>query len=266
MWSHRHDGFTVHQLPALNDNYIYLIASQDNRSKEGAVAVVDPAEAGPVVSACDELGLTPTHILNTHHHWDHTGANLELKHRYGCHIVGARHDAERIPGIDIMVDEDSGFILDGLPMQVLNVPGHTLGHIAYVIGDALFCGDTLFGGGCGRLFEGSPAQMWESLQKLARLPAETKVYCAHEYTLSNLRFARTVDADNPDLSERISRDTRTRMDNKPTIPSTIGLELATNPFLRPLSPSFCVAYAAASSTADDALAVFTAVRKQKDHS
>lgn len=260
MWSYRHDGFTVHQLPALNDNYIYLIASQARE----AVAVVDPAESAPVEKACAELGLTPTHVLNTHHHWDHTGANIELKQRYGCHIVGARHDAARIPGIDIMVDEDSGFALGGLPVAVLNVPGHTLGHIAYVIGDALFCGDTLFGAGCGRLFEGSPTQMWDSLQKLARLPAETKVYCAHEYTLSNLRFAATVDAGNPELAERISRDTHTRKADRPTIPSTIGEELATNPFLRPLSPSFCTAYAATAGIADEPLAVFTAVRARKD--
>jgi hydroxyacylglutathione hydrolase len=265
MWSYRHAGFTVHQLPALNDNYIYLIESQDHQGKEGAVAVIDPAEAAPVEAACSELGLSPTHVLNTHHHWDHTGANLKLKERYGCQIVGARSDAARIPGIDIMVDEDSGFTLGSLPVRVLEVPGHTRGHIAYVIADALFCGDTLFGGGCGRLFEGSPAQMWESLQKLARLPAATRVYCAHEYTLSNLRFARTVDADNPALAERISRDTRTRMDNMPTIPSTIGLELATNPFLRPLSPSFCTAYAAtAAGTAGEALAVFTDIRTRKD--
>jgi hydroxyacylglutathione hydrolase len=150
MWSYRHDGFTVHQLPALNDNYIYLVVSQDDHDKEGAVAVVDPAEAAPVEEACTGLDLTPTHVLNTHHHWDHTGANLALKQRYGCLIVGARHDAERIPGIDTMVDEESGFMLGNLPVEILNVPGHTLGHIAYVIGDALFCGDTLFGGGCGR--------------------------------------------------------------------------------------------------------------------
>ncbi len=260
MWSYRHDGFTVHQLPALNDNYIYLIASQDRR----VVGVVDPAEAVPVATACDELGLTPTHILNTHHHWDHTGANLELKQRYGCRIVGARHDAARIPGIDVMVDEDSGFTLGDLPVAVLNVPGHTLGHIAYVLGDALFCGDTLFGAGCGRLFEGSPAQMWDSLQKLARLPAATKVYCAHEYTLGNLRFARTVDPDNQDLSERITRDTRMRTEDKPTVPSTVGEELATNPFLRPLSAPFRTAYAAAAGIPDEPLGVFASIRAAKD--
>ncbi len=258
MWSYRHDGFTVHQLAALNDNYIYLIDAG------GAVAAVDPAEAGPVEAACAELDLTLTHVLNTHHHWDHTGANLELAARHGCHIVGARADAARIPGIDTPVDEGSDLRLGDMAVTVLNVPGHTLGHIAYVVGDALFCGDTLFGGGCGRLFEGSPAQMWDSLNKLVRLPAATRVYCAHEYTLSNLRFARTVDADNPELTERISRDTRTRMEGKPTIPSTIGTELVTNPFLRPLSPAFCTAYAGAHGGDRDALAVFTAIRRQKD--
>ena len=258
MWSYRHDDFTVHQLPALNDNYIYLIDAGD------AVAVVDPAEAGPVEALRTQLGLTPTHVLNTHHHWDHTGANLELAARYGCHIVGASHDAARIPGIDTRIDEDTGLSLGDLAVKVLNVPGHTLGHIAYVIDDALFCGDTLFGGGCGRLFEGSPAQMWDSLQKLAALPPDTRVYCAHEYTLSNLRFARSIDAGNAALDARISRDTRMRMDGKPTIPSTIGDELATNPFLRPLSSAFCAAYAGAYGTEDAPLAVFTAIRAQKD--
>jgi len=258
MWSHRHDAFTVHQLPALKDNYIYLIDAGD------AVAVVDPAEAGPVEAACNALNLTLTHVLNTHHHWDHTGANLELAARYGCHIVGAGVDAARIPGIDIRVDEDTGLTLGGLAVTVLNVPGHTLGHIAYVIDDALFCGDTLFGGGCGRLFEGTPAQMWDSLQRLAALPPDTKVYCAHEYTLSNLRFARGIDADNERLKERISQDTRQRMDGRPTIPSTIGTELATNPFLRPLDAAFRTAYAGAHGGDDAPLAVFTAIRQQKD--
>ena len=258
MWSYRHNDFTVHQLPALNDNYIYLIDAGE------AVAVVDPAEAAPVEAACAELGLTLTHVLNTHHHWDHTGANLELAAHYGCHVVGARHDAARIPGIDTRIDEDAGLELGNLPVTVLDVPGHTLGHIAYVIDDALFCGDTLFGGGCGRLFEGSPAQMWDSLQKLAHLPPETRVYCAHEYTLSNLRFARSIDAGNAALDARISRDTRMRMAGKPTIPSTIGDELATNPFLRPLSPDFCTAYAASHGSEAAPLAVFTAIRAQKD--
>ena len=258
MWSYPHGDFTVHQLPALNDNYIYLIEAGD------AVAAVDPGEAAPVEEACTELDLALTHVLNTHHHWDHTGANLELAARHGCRIVGAAHDAARIPGIDIRIDADSAFRLGQLAVKVLNVPGHTLGHIAYVVGDALFCGDTLFGGGCGRLFEGSPAQMWDSLQRLAALPVDTKVYCAHEYTLSNLRFARRIDADNEALAERISRDTRARMEGRPTIPSTIGVELATNPFLRPLSPAFRTAYARAHGSADDALAVFTAIRAQKD--
>lgn len=260
MWIYKHAGFTVYQLPALKDNYIYLISVHE----DDTVAVVDPAVLAPVQSACTELNISPTHVLNTHHHWDHTGANLELKQKYDCKIVGAAHDASRIPGIDIMVNEDSQLSLGPVHVRVLNVPGHTVGHIAYVIGDALFCGDTLFGGGCGRLFEGTPNQMWDSLQKLARLSPSTKVYCAHEYTLSNLRFARIVDSNNPELANRISRDTRTRMDNRPTVPSSIEDELATNPFLRALSPEFCGTYAKAYDSASDGLSVFTAIRKQKD--
>ena len=181
-----------------------------------------------------------------------------------CELDYSGKPSPRIPGIDTRIDEDTGLSLGDLAVKVLNVPGHTLGHIAYVIDDALFCGDTLFGGGCGRLFEGSPAQMWDSLQKLAALPPDTRVYCAHEYTLSNLRFARSIDAGNAALDARISRDTRMRMDGKPTIPSTIGDELATNPFLRPLSSAFCAAYAGAYGTEDAPLAVFTAIRAQKD--
>jgi len=260
MWTYEHPGFRVHQLPAMSDNYIYLIEAHNS----DMLAAVDPAEAAPVLDACARLGKELTHILNTHHHWDHTGANLELKTRYECTVIGAAHDAARIPGIDVQVGEDVPVRLDGLTADVLSVPGHTRGHIAFVVEDALFCGDTLFAGGCGRLFEGTPEQMWQSLKKLAALPPVTKVYCAHEYTLPNLRFARSVDVDNAELEARIHRDTQTRMEQKPTVPSDIAEELATNPFLRPLDHEFCQAYAEQHGIDPDPVRIFAHLRASKD--
>jgi len=260
MWSYQHAGFTVHQLPALRDNYIYLIESDTS----DALIAVDPAEAVSVRKACKLLGKPLTYIFNTHHHWDHTDGNLALKKHFGCLIVGAEHDAGRIPGMDIAVSESSPPALAGLNVTVLDVPGHTSGHIAYIVADALFCGDTLFGAGCGRLFEGAPAQMWHSLNKIAALDVNTSVYCAHEYTLANLKFAKAVDAVNLSLSERILFDKKRRKQKRPTIPSSIGTEIATNPFLRPLDPSFCQNYAAAQHTSTDKLSVFTDIRRRKD--
>jgi len=260
MWTYQHDGFRVHQLPALKDNYIYLIEANNG----DLLAAVDPAEALPVAHACSRFERPLTHILNTHHHWDHTGGNEELKAQFGVTIIGAAADAERIPGIDIEVSETEPLDLAGLDVRILALDGHTVGHIAYLIGDAVFCGDTLFGGGCGRVFEGSMGEMWQALEKLAALPPETKVYCAHEYTLANLRFAREVDADNSALRERISRDTQTRMEQQPTIPSTIGLELATNPFLRVTDESFRKSYAMKHGISDEPVAVFTHLRDSKD--
>ncbi|MDQ6984658.1 MAG: hydroxyacylglutathione hydrolase, partial [Ghiorsea sp.] len=238
MWTYQHQHFIVHQLPVLRDNYIYII--QDRHSP--IVCVVDPALAKPVIEACEKLGLKPTHVLNTHHHWDHTDGNEELVKTYQSKVVANQADASRIPHISQRLAADSSFKLGNLHIQSMDVPGHTLGHISFVIDDALFCGDTLFGGGCGRLFEGSFEQMWHSLQQLAALPDETRFYCAHEYTLPNLKFARDVDPDNETLQQRIKRDTQTRMQQQPTIPSTIGLEKQTNPFLRPLSQDFIQTY------------------------
>lgn len=260
MWSYRHEGFTVHQLPALSDNYIYLL----DIPGASILAAIDPAEAAPVNQACKKLGRKPTHILNTHHHWDHVGANLELKERYGCAIAGAKADASRIPGIDILVTEGEPFIA-GADIHALAVPGHTSGHIAFLLDDALFCGDTLFGAGCGRLFEGTPEQMWRSLGKFARLPGETRFYCAHEYTLNNLKFALHIDPDNADLQERSGRDTSSREKGEPTIPGTIAEELATNPFLRPLDDAFRRSYAQAHAIKDDPVTVFAHIRAAKDH-
>jgi len=260
MWSYRHNAFTVHQLPALRDNYIYLIESHASN----AMIAVDPAEAVSVRQTCKQLGKPLTHIFNTHHHWDHTDGNLSLQKDFGCLVVGFTNDAERIPGIDITVSELLPLNIQGLNITLLEVPGHTRGHIAYVVDDALFCGDTLFGAGCGRLFEGTPGQMWQSLNKIAALDAQTKVYCAHEYTLANLKFAKMLDAENPALLERIAADKNSRRQHLPTIPSWLGLEIATNPFLRPLDSMFCQRYAAEQCISPDPLTVFTDIRRRKD--
>ncbi|MDQ6973266.1 MAG: hydroxyacylglutathione hydrolase, partial [Mariprofundaceae bacterium] len=185
MWSYQHSTFQIHQLPALNDNYIYLLEAKESH----ILAVIDPADASIVNQACKQLNKPLTHILNTHHHWDHTDGNKPLKQYWDCIVVGVAHDAERIPCIDVKVSPEQPFQLDHLAVDILDVGGHTLGHIAYVFDDALFCGDALFGAGCGRIFEGTFEQTWQSLQRLAQLDDDTKVYCAHEYTLPNLRFA-----------------------------------------------------------------------------
>ncbi|MDX8405923.1 MAG: hydroxyacylglutathione hydrolase [Mariprofundus sp.] len=261
MLSYIHPHFTVHQLPTLRNNYIYLIEAHASR----ALIAIDPAEAVSVRRACRKLGKPLTHIFNTHHHWDHTDGNNALKKDFACLIVGAAHDAERIPGIDQKVSESTPPLVDGLNIRVIDVAGHTLGHIAYLLDDALFCGDTLFGAGCGRLFEGTPAQMWHSLQKIARLDDKTRVYCAHEYTLANLNFAVVVDPRNKALEERLLQDRHKREQDLPTIPSSIALEKATNPFLRPLNATFVADYAAGKKISANALTVFTHIRKEKDH-
>ncbi|RMH60773.1 MAG: hydroxyacylglutathione hydrolase [Zetaproteobacteria bacterium] len=259
-WQHRHSAFTVHQLPALRDNYIYLIQPHGRK----LCIVIDPAEAAVVSAACRDLDLTPAFIINTHHHWDHTDGNRALKRAFGCKIIGHAPDAERIPAIDLRVPTESPLSVLGLEMRLLDVPGHTLGHMAIVLDDALFPGDTLFGAGCGRIFEGTYEQMWHSLSRLAALPGDSKIYCAHEYTLANLRFAARIDRDNPVLNARTKQAKALRKEGRPTIPSTIQLERETNPFLRPLDPVFRQAYARQHQVADNPLAVFRDIRARKD--
>lgn len=261
MWSYQHQFFTVHQLPVLRDNYIYLIEAHQS----DALIVVDPAEAVAVQDACKELGKKLTHIFNTHHHWDHTDGNIQLKQKYHCQIIGAASDAQRIPAIDLNVSELKAPDITGLSVKIMEVPGHTSGHIAFIIDDALFCGDTLFGAGCGRLFEGTPAQMWSSLCKLATLNEHTKVYCAHEYTMANLEFSHSIDADNKALLKRMHNDGQRRKQFLPTIPSTIALEIESNPFLRPMNSAFCSAYAKQHNIqSSDALSVFTDIRLRRN--
>lgn len=249
----------IHQIPVLSDNYVYL--ARDAAS--GATAVVDPAVAEPVEAALERLGWTLTHILNTHHHPDHVGGNERLKARFACTVVGARADRERIPGIDVAVGDGDRYPLGESIAQVFDVPGHTRGHIAYWFEEsaALFCGDTLFALGCGRLFEGTPEQMWRSLSRLKALPAATRVYCAHEYTQANGRFALTVEPDNAALRERMEEVDERRRRGLPTVPSTLAAEQATNPFLRPDSPGL---QAALGLVGHSAVEVFTATRARKD--
>ena len=214
-------------VPCLSDNYAYLVKSGD------WCAVVDPSEAGPVQAALKKRGWKLTHILNTHHHLDHCGGNLDLKQETGAIVVGPAKDTARIPGLDVGVDEASGWEFDGRKVRVLEVPAHTRGAITFVIDGNAFTGDTMFLMGCGRLFEGDPQMMWTSLSKLMTLPDETRIYCGHEYTESNGRFALTLEPGNQVLQARFADVKATRAKGKPTVPGTMGLEKQTSPFLRP---------------------------------
>ncbi|WP_077731201.1 hydroxyacylglutathione hydrolase [Methylocaldum sp. 14B] len=247
------------QIPVLKDNYVYLI----HDSQTGETAAVDPAEADPVLEALAAYGWTLTHVLNTHHHGDHVGGNLALKRRTGCRIVGSERDLKRIPGIDIAVGETTVLKVGSSEARVLDVPGHTRAHIAFWFAgaDALFCGDTLFALGCGRLFEGTLEEMWRSLSKLRALPPETRVYCAHEYTQANGRFALTVEPGNVALQQRMAQVDDLRRQNKPTVPSTLKEELATNPFLRPESEEIRSNLGMMNA---DPLEVFAETRRRKD--
>ncbi|EFJ49495.1 hypothetical protein VOLCADRAFT_74188 [Volvox carteri f. nagariensis] len=251
----------VVRVPCLSDNYVWLLREPTS----GRTAVVDPAELHPVVSELERRGWVLDAILNTHHHWDHVGANLDLKRRFpSCDIVGPRADKDRIPGIEVQVGEGDSWHLGSLEVRVFDTPGHTRGHITYWVpqAGALFPGDTLFALGCGRLFEGSPRQMWSSLSKLLALPDHTRVYCAHEYTAANARFAMTVDPDNPQLADRKMRVDAARAKGEATVPSTLGEEKATNPFLRPGAPS--VRKNMGLGPAAEDWEVFAAVRAAKD--
>ncbi len=224
---------TIHMFPCLADNYGYLLHDADS----GITAAVDTPDAKAILAQLEAKGWPLTHILNTHHHADHAGGNLELKRQTGCTIIGPRADAARIPGIDVQVGEGDVVELGAHRATVFDTPGHTRGHIVYHFADAhaAFVGDTLFAMGCGRLFEGTPAQMWSSLQKILRWPDHTRLYCAHEYTQNNARFALTVEPENAALRERAAAVVTRRAANLPTVPSTLAEERATNPFLRPTS-------------------------------
>ncbi len=246
-------------VPAFADNYIWVIRDDQH------AAVVDPGDADPVIAYLERESLEPVAILATHHHGDHVGGNAALLRRFRVPVYGPR--AERIDTVTEPLKEGDrvGLPALGLEFAVLEVPGHTAGHIAYVGHGWLFCGDTLFACGCGRLFEGTAAQMHRSLGKLARLAADTQVFCAHEYTLSNIRFARAADGDNPALREREAREAGRRANGEPTLPSSIGLELATNPFLRCDDPAVQRAASAHAGRAlTDPVQVFATLREWKN--
>jgi hydroxyacylglutathione hydrolase len=249
----------IHMFPCLRDNYGYLL----HDSESGATAAVDTPDAEEIAAQLDAKEWRLTHILNTHHHADHAGGNLELKRETGCMIVGPRADAARIPGIDVAVGEGDVVALGAHRATVFDTPGHTRGHIVYhfAAAHAAFVGDTLFALGCGRLFEGTPGQMWSSLQKILQWPDDTRLYCAHEYTQSNARFALTVEPQNSALQERAAAVSRLRAAGKATVPSTLAEERATNPFLRPQSLDLRATIALANAADVD---VFAKTRALKD--
>ncbi|CAN5384100.1 hydroxyacylglutathione hydrolase [soil metagenome] len=223
-------NLVVTGLPAFSDNYLWLL----QRGSEAAI--VDPGDGSVVERALVERGLRLTAILLTHHHADHTGGAAMLAARHRCPVYGPAGEA--IPATTVRLSDGDSFEAVGVRFTTMNVPGHTLGHVAYAASTPamVFCGDTLFAAGCGKLFEGTPAQMWQSLRRLAGLPDETQVYCGHEYTISNIRFARLADPGNLALADRQQEAAALRSRDLPTLPSTIGLERLTNPFLRADEP------------------------------
>lgn len=249
----------VFVIPCLSDNYTYLVRCHET----GTTAIVDPGEAGPVISALEDHGWSLDIVINTHHHNDHIGGNGELITKYDAKLIGPRAETARIPGMDQKVAEGDTVMIGKLSGQVFDVPGHTSGHIAFYFPavSALFSGDSLFALGCGRLFEGTPDQMWQSLQKFRDLPGETLVYCGHEYTQSNARFAATIETGNVALKARCAEIDDLRARGIPTIPSRLDKELATNPFLRADHASVARDLGMKGATAAE---IFAEIRGRKD--
>ncbi|MEL7104521.1 MAG: hydroxyacylglutathione hydrolase [Pseudomonadota bacterium] len=245
-------------IPCLSDNYAFVITAPDR----GQAVVVDAPEAGPIVKALESRGLDVTDILITHHHSDHVDAVDHLR-RPTTRVVGAAADAHRLPALDLAVAPGESFQILGETVDVIDVPGHTRGHIAYYMADrgALFSGDSLMAMGCGRLFEGTPDEMWSSLSALSALPGGTLVYSGHEYTAANIRFALTIEPKNAALAARAAKVDAARAAGKPTVPSRLTDELATNPFLRAALPAMKQAIDMTGETDVD---VFAAIRGRKD--
>ena len=249
----------IEEIPCLSDNYAWLAYDR----QDGICFVVDPSEAEPVRARLEARGVRLTHILNTHHHNDHVGGNLALKSLYGATIIGPGKDAARIPGIDHGMVDGETVQLGSHRARALEIPAHTRGHIAFWFESdhAVFTGDTMFAMGCGRLFEGDPPMMWSSLSRLAALPDDTRVFCGHEYTEANGRFALSVEPGNAALQARMDEVRRTRAAGRPTLPSTIALEKQTNPFLRASSAEIRSSLNLPSAPDVD---VFAEARRRKD--
>jgi len=217
-------------IPCLQDNYSYLIIDENNNS----ACVIDPSEADPIISFVENNNIKLQYILNTHHHFDHIGGNKELKKKFGSTVLGFKEDSHRIPEIDILLENDQIWKAQNFIAKIIHIPGHTLGHICFYFFNEklIFTGDTLFSLGCGRIFEGTYKQMFDSLNKIKSLPKETKVYCGHEYTLNNSKFCIKHDSENLELKKKINDISKKIKNGLPTIPSTIKEELDCNIFLR----------------------------------
>ena len=250
---------TIVTIPCLSDNYAYLLRD----SASGATALIDAPEAAPIEAELERRGWTLDQLWITHHHNDHIGAVGALRDRFDCKVVGAAADAQRLPPLDHAVGEGDTVSLGGLTADVIDVSGHTVGHIAFHVpaAKAVFTADSLMALGCGRLFEGSAERMWQSLSKLAALPLETEVYSGHEYTASNAKFALSLDGSNPNLVARAAAITAARAQGEPTVPANLKDEIATNPFLRASNTAFKASLGMADATDAE---VFAEVRARKD--
>ncbi|MCA0871562.1 hydroxyacylglutathione hydrolase [Seohaeicola saemankumensis] len=246
-------------IPCLSDNYAFLA----HDAETGSTALIDAPEAGPILSALSNKGWKLSHVLLTHHHWDHVDALPDILAVHPAKVIGAAADAHRLPPLDQQVAEGDSVIIGNETGQIIDVSGHTVGHIAYHFPDsaAVFTADSLMALGCGRLFEGTAPQMWESLSKLAALPDDTIVYSGHEYTQANGRFAETIEPENADLQARILDIAAARAENRPTVPSSLALERATNPFLRAAEPAVQRNVGMQGAKPQD---VFAEVRARKD--
>ena len=252
--------FELITIPCLSDNYAFLLRDGET----GEVAVIDVPDAGPIKAELASRGWRLSQVWLTHHHWDHVDGLADLLADHPAKVVGAKADAHRLPDLDLAVSEGDTVKFGGLDAQIFDVSGHTVGHIAFYVASAAVCftADSLMALGCGRLFEGTPEQMWTSMQKLMALPAETTICSGHEYTSSNAKFALTVDPGNGALISRSNDIDEARAKGEPTVPSTLKTELETNPFLRPADPG--IRATLGMQTASDA-AVFTEIRKRKDN-
>jgi hydroxyacylglutathione hydrolase len=249
----------IHLFPCLQDNFGVLL----HDSESGATAAIDAPEAAAVEAALKATGWRLSDILVTHHHADHTGGIAELKQKYSCRVVAPHGEAARIPLVDVTVRENDKVKVGALEARVFETPGHTAGHISYFFpaDKVAFVGDTLFSIGCGRVIEGTPEMMWQSLLKLRGLPEDTRIYCGHEYTKANIRFAKTIEPGNAALNARAAEVDKLLAAHKPTIPSTIGEEKAANPFLRADVPEVAKALGLADSPA---WKVFAEIRERKN--